>query len=199
MRYAVLIFSLAATLALAARQPASDNLIVNGSFEDCTVKPGSYQDLAKSSTAIKGWAVTVNHIDYVNAALWSPSNGKFSLDLEGSACATNSSTACLGGVQQTFATVKDQRYDVTFDLAGNPYGGPKIKTLKVSAAGQTKNFIFDVTGHNPRAMGWKTQHWTFTANAAQTTIEFDSADTAPNLSGWGPALDNVIVKLAASK
>jgi hypothetical protein len=48
-------------------------------------------------------------------------------------------------------------------------------------------------------MGWKTEHWTFTANAAETTIEFDSADAIPNVSGWGPALDNVVVKLAASK
>jgi choice-of-anchor C domain-containing protein len=199
VRYAALIFSLSATLVLAARQPASDNLIVNGSFEDCTARPGSYQDLAKGSTAIKGWTVTVNHIDYVNAALWSPSDGKFSLDLEGSACATNSSIACLGGVQQTFATVKGQKYNVTFDLAGNPYAAPKVKTLGISAAGQTQNFTFDITGHGARTMGWKTQRWTFTANAAQTTLEFDSADAAPNLSGWGPALDNVIVKLAASK
>jgi choice-of-anchor C domain-containing protein len=199
MRYAILLFSLAASLAVAGRQPASDNLIVNGSFEDCAAKPGSYQDLAKGSAAIKGWTVTLNHIDYVNANLWSPSDGKFSLDLEGSACATNSTTACLGGVQQTFATAKDQKYDVTFDLAGNPYAGPKIKTLKVSAAGQSQNFTFDITGHGARTMGWKAQHWTFTANAAQTTLEFASADAAPNLSGWGPALDNVIVKLAASK
>ena len=199
MRHAFLLFSLAATLSLAARQPASDNLIVNGSFEDCTARPGSYQDLAKGSTAIKGWTATVNHIDYVNAALWSPSDGKFSLDLEGSACATNSSTACLGGVQQTFPTVKGQKYDVTFDLAGNPYAGPKIKTLRVSAAGQTQNFAFDITGHGARTLGWKTQHWSFTANSTQTTIEFDSAGTAPNLSGWGPALDNVIIKATVAK
>jgi hypothetical protein len=90
--------------------------------------------------------------------------------------------------------VSGQKYDVSFDFAGNPMNGPKIKTLKVSAAGESQNFTFDITGHSAGNMGWKTQHWTFTATAAETTLEFDSADSAPNLSGWGPALDNVIVK-----
>lgn len=198
MRYALLLLSITAILSLAVA-PASDNLIVNGSFEESTANPGTFQDLAAGSTAIKGWTVTLKHIDYINAGLWLASDGKHSLDLEGSACATNSMTACLGGVKQTFATVAGQKYDVSFDLSGNPYGNPKIKTLKVLAADQSQIFTFDVTGHNPRSMGWKTEHWTFTANAAQTTIEFDSADAVPNLSGWGPALDNVIVKPAAAK
>jgi choice-of-anchor C domain-containing protein len=197
MRTAILLFSLAVTLTIAGR-PASDNLIVNGSFEDCTAKPAGFQDLKAGSTAIKGWTVTLNHIDYIGG-LWLASNGTHSLDLEGSVCNTRSTTDCLGGVKQTFATVSGQKYDVSFDLSGNPDGAPKIKTLKVSAAGQDQTFTFDVTGHGFRTMGWKTERWTFTANAAETTIEFDSADTTSNVSGWGPALDNVIVKLAASK
>jgi choice-of-anchor C domain-containing protein len=195
MRYALLLLSCA--VAVAAR-PASENLIVNGSFEESTLKAASFQDVAAKSTAIKGWTVTLNHIDYIGA-LWVASNGTHSLDLDGSMCNTRSTTECLGGVKQIFATTSGQKYDVTFDLSGNPYGAPKIKTLKVSAAGQSQAFTFDITGHNPRSMGWKTQHWTFTANAAETTIEFDSADTTPNVSGWGPALDNVIVKPSVSK
>jgi choice-of-anchor C domain-containing protein len=195
MRYALLLLS--CPVAFAAR-PASENLIVNGSFEESTLKVAGFQDVAAKSTAIKGWTVTLNHIDYIGG-LWVASNGTHSLDLDGSMCNTRSTTECLGGVKQTFTTTSGQKYDVTFDLSGNPYGAPKIKTLKVSAAGQSQSFTFDVTGHNPRSMGWKTQHWTFTANAAESTIEFDSADTAPNVSGWGPALDNVIVKPSASK
>lgn len=197
MRYAELIFSFALTLGLLP--PAgSANLIVNGSFEECSVNPGSYQDLPAGSTAIKGWTVT-SHIDYVNAGLWPASNGKHSLDLEGSACNTRATTACLGGIKQTFATVADQKYEVAFDLAGNPFNGPKVKTLKVSAAGQSETFTFDITGHGAANMGWKTQHWIFAANATQTTLEFDSIDNAPNLSGWGPVIDNVIVTAAAGK
>ena len=184
-------------VALGAR-PAPENLIVNGSFEDSTLKPASFQDMAAGSTAIKGWTVTLKHIDYIGG-LWVASNGAHSLDLEGSMCNTRSTTECLGGIKQSFATTSGQKYDVSFDLSGNPYGAPKIKTLKISAAGQSQNFTFNVTGHSPRSMGWKTQHWTFIANAAETTLEFDSADAVPNISGWGPALDNVVVMLSASK
>ncbi len=193
MRYTLLLLSFAVSLAFPGL-PSSENLIVNGSFEESSVNPGSYQDLPAGSTAIKGWTVTLNHIDYINASLWPASDGQHSLDLDGSACNTSATTACLGGIKQTFATVSGQKYDVSFDFAGNPMNGPKIKTLKVSAAGESQSFTFDITGHSAGNMGWKTQHWTFTATAAETTLEFDSADSAPNLSGWGPALDNVIVK-----
>jgi choice-of-anchor C domain-containing protein len=196
MRFALLLLRLAVILGFPGL-PGSANLIVNGSFEESSVNPGSYQDLPAGSTAIKGWTVT-QHIDYVNG-LWLASDGKHSLDLEGSACNTGTTTGCLGGVKQTFATVPGQKYNVSFDLSGNPYNGPKIKTLKVSAAGQNQSFTFDLTGHSVRSMGWKTEYWTFTAMSAQTTLEFDSADNIPNLSGWGPALDNVIVTPATGK
>jgi choice-of-anchor C domain-containing protein len=198
MRTALLLLSIAIASACPAL-PSSPNLIANGSFEEASVSPGSFVDLPAGSTALKDWTVTLNHIDYANAGLWLASNGSHSLDLEGSACNTRTTTECLGGVKQTFATVKGQNYDVSFDLAGNPYGGSKVKTLKVSAAGQSMNFTFDISGHNVRSMGWKIQHWTFTAQYAATTLEFDSADSIPNLSGWGPALDNVIVTSAAAK
>ncbi len=192
MRIAVLISTLLISLTLALPQ-APANLIVNGSFEQATINPGSYQDLAAGSTALKGWTVTLKHIDYVNAALWLPSEGKHSLDLEGSACNVRTPTDCLGGVKQTFATVVGQKYDVAFDLAGNLYAGPKIKTLKVSAAGKSQEFTFDITGHNARSMGWKTEHWSFTATETTTILELDSAGNTSGISGWGPALDNVIV------
>ena len=191
MRGTLLLLSIAATLGFTA--PAPDNLIVNGSFELASIKPGRYQDVAAESNAIEGWTVTLNHIDYVSAGLWAPSDGKYSLDLEGSACNVHATTACVGGIKQTFPTVAGQTYHVSFDLAGNLYAGPKVKTIKVSAAGQSQNFTFDVTGHSAAKMGWTTEHWSFTAKDANTTLEFDSADSTPSLSGWGPALDNVVV------
>jgi|SRR5579862_4306809 len=191
MRFTLLLLSIATALPLAG--PAStNNLIVNGSFEDASIKPGRYQDLPAGSPAIKGWTVTLNHIDYVGA-LWVASDGKFSLDLEGSACNLRDTTSCLGGVKQTFPTDVGHTYNVSFDLAGNVFSGPKVKTIKVSAAGKDQTFTFDMTGRNVANMGWKTEQWSFTATAATTTLEFDSADNTPGQSGWGPALDNVIV------
>jgi len=69
MRYTLLLLSFAVSLAFPGL-PSSENLIVNGSFEESSVNPGSYQDLPAGSTAIKGWTVTLNHIDYINASLW---------------------------------------------------------------------------------------------------------------------------------
>jgi choice-of-anchor C domain-containing protein len=191
MRFALLLLSIATALPLAG-SVSTANLIVNGSFEDASIKPGSYQDVPAGSTAIKAWTVTLSHIDYVGG-LWAASDGKFSLDLEGSACNTRDTTACLGGIKQTFPTTAGKTYNVSFDLAGNPFSGPKVKTIKVSAAGKSQTFTFDITGRGAAKMGWKTEQWSFTATAASTTLEFDSADNAPGISGWGPTLDNVAV------
>lgn len=175
------------------------NLVVNGSFEQASLKPASYQDVPAGSTAIAGWTVTLNHIDYISPGLWAAADGKYSLDLEGSRCNVRASKDCLGGVKQTISTLAGQRYDVTFSFSGNPGAGPKIKKMKVSAAGQSQEFSFDVSGHSFGRMGWKTEHWNFTAKEVTTTLEFESVDNAPNLSGWGPALDNVIVTPSAEK
>jgi hypothetical protein len=78
-------------------------LIVNGSFENTSIEPGSFQDVPAGSTAITGWTVTGNHIDLIGG-LWTAAAGRHSLDLEGSACNTGSIDGCLGGVAQTFAT-----------------------------------------------------------------------------------------------
>ena len=170
--------------------PASANLITNGSFESATISPGSFTNVASGSTAITGWTVALGNIDYIGS-LWAASNGSRSLELEGSAGTCVLFTNCPGGIDQSFATTSGQQYIVTFDLAGNVFNIPVIKTIQVSAAGQSMDFTFNTTGHSAANMGWVTEQWTFTANSSTTTLEFDSADAPP--TGWGPALDNVSV------
>jgi hypothetical protein len=85
---------------------------------------------------------------------------------------------------------------VTFDMAGNLLNIPTIKTLTVSAAGQSQNFSFNTTGHSTSNMGWVNDSWIFTATGSTTTLEFDTADSPA--TGWGPALDNVSVTALAS-
>jgi choice-of-anchor C domain-containing protein len=175
--------------------PAEANLLVNGSFETGPV-PGSFTNLASGSTAITGWTVSFGNIDYIGS-LWVASDGTRSLDLEGSAgtCSINPPN-CPGGISQTFSTVAGQQYLVTFDLAGNLSNLPVIKTVSVSAAGQSQNFTFNTTGHNTASMGWVTDTWTFTATGSTATLEFDTADNPA--TGWGPALDNVSVTAVSS-
>ena len=183
-------------MALMTTIPAQANLITNGSFEMASISPGSFTNVAVGSTAITGWTVSLGNIDYIGS-LWGASNGSRSLDLEGSAGTCNLVIPnCPGGIAQTFSTLAGQQYDVTFDLAGNPLNFPIIKTVSVSAAGQSQNFSFNVTGHGTGSMGWTTHTWTFTASGSTTTLEFDTADNPA--TGWGPALDNVDVTLSST-
>ncbi len=62
--------------------------------------------------------------------------------------------------------------------------------MRVHAAGQSADFEFDIRGRTFDDMGWVSKHWEFTADGPQTTLEFESLDSA---SPFGPALDNVAV------
>ena len=154
------------------------NLLTNGGFE-LPGNNGSYISLGTGSPGLTGWRITSGDLDYIGN-LWTPSEGKSSLDMNGVSAAT---------IAQTFATVEGTTYTVSFDLAGNPAGGPAIKTLRSLAAGQSRDFQFDATSKSFTSMGWIRQSWTFTANSSSTVLSFES-----RIGGiYGPALDNVVV------
>lgn len=90
-------------------------------------------------------------------------------------------------------TVIGQEYRITFSLAGNPDGGPSIRTLKTSVTGspdQTYSFTVgpEITRTN---MGWQTFTYQFTASDIASLLTFTSA-TNPDTS-YGPVLDNVSI------
>jgi choice-of-anchor C domain-containing protein len=128
------------------------NLLVNGSFEEGPEIAGTFVSLDEGSKAIKGWVVTRGQIDVVGSH-WPAADGKRSLDLHGS--------PGLGGVKQTFATRKGQKYRVTFSFAGNPEGAVAEKKMGVSAAGQKDEFTFDTSGKKLDDVGWVTKKWEF--------------------------------------
>lgn len=175
---------------VAAQTP--DSIIINGDFEDGPAV-GTYLNMAGGSVAIKGWVVTGEGIDYVGNGYYLPSKGTRSLDLDGSAASRTSPPYVQGGIAQTFPTTPGQRYVVTFDMAGNPNRPPAQKPMRVSAAGQSMDFVFEITGKNGRNMGWLPKTFTFTAKETSTTLEFRSLTVSP-LTGFGAAIDNVIVR-----
>jgi choice-of-anchor C domain-containing protein len=153
------------------------DLIVNGSFE----LPVGGITLGGGSTAITGWVVTGNSVDYYDG--WTPADGTHSIDLNGEH---------LGGIQQTFATIAGAQYTVTFGFAGNPDNqtpGQTVKHLQVSAAGTVQDYAFDTTGRTLTDMGWTEQTFTFTATDSSTTLHFRSHDN----SGYGAVIDAVSV------
>ncbi|MBS1791211.1 MAG: choice-of-anchor C family protein [Acidobacteria bacterium] len=165
--------------------PDQVSLTVNGSFESGCTDPGaSFVQLNAGDTCLPGWVVLPVNIHYVGSGYWEASDGSRSLDLDGA-------VGAAGGIRQTFSTTPGTRYKVSFDLAGNPESGPTIKSMRVSADGQSAVFNFDITGKTVRNMGWRRQTWTFTADDSSATLQFVSL----NGSGWGPALDNVSVPM----
>ena len=153
-------------------------MLINGSFEQ---GPSTFAGPYPGSTVIPGWVVIRGQIDYYPG--WQVADGSVSLDLNGS--------PGVGGVEQTFVTVPDQQYLVTFSLAGNPHTH-QVYTMTVAAAGQSADFSFDNTGYTEVDMGWTTKSWTFTATGTSTTLQMYSTTTATPLDG--PALDNVSVQ-----
>ena len=199
MRIASAARILTLTFVLSSTMAARANLVTNGSFETGPSIPvfPPFVSLTAGSTAITGWLVTAGNIDYgINGnGSWAASDGARSLDMNGNAAGT---------IAQTFATIAGGLYDVLFDLAGDFYGGPAIKVLRVSAAGQSQDYSFNATGHTASNMGWTTKTFEFTATGTSTTLSFASRDIqeatscsnynlGAGVACFGPTLDNVRV------
>ncbi len=152
--------------------PVATSLILNGGFEHGTA--GNNR-----TSGITYWTVIRENVDLVQG-YWQQINGSRSIDLSG----TNGS----GAIAQTFATTPGRQYEVSFFIAGNSMCEQPVKQMRVSAAGQSANFSFDTKGRNLTNMGWQKKSWIFTANAASTTLVFESI--GPNVR-CGMALDNV--------
>jgi choice-of-anchor C domain-containing protein len=180
-----------AALVLVGSSSARAGLITNGSFE-MGPDPGVFKTLKDGDKSITGWAVGVTgpsggEIDYVGT-YWQASDGKRSLDLNGE---------IPGAIGTDFATTVGTEYKILFDMAGNPDGGPTVKTILVNliSSGTGKGvhhdfdgeFMFDTTGKTRANMGWVTKSFTFTASGTTEDLGFASVTTGP----YGPALDNV--------
>ncbi|MCX7799373.1 MAG: choice-of-anchor C family protein [Fimbriimonadales bacterium] len=161
------------------------NLITNGSFEQASVDPGpTFLTLSAGSTAITGWVVGGNGIDYIGG-YWNAQHGRRSVDL---------SAINAGSISQTISTVAGQQYLLSFWLAANPdlpNSTPSTKVAIVSAG----NVINQNFSTPPRSSGIPNMNWgqyslAFTALGSSTTITFASGES----NAVGPALDNVSVE-----
>lgn len=169
---AVLISSVSFLLTVAVAQAD----LINRSFENGT-DPGEVTTLPPESTAIDAWTVVGSNIWYVGGR-WKHADGLRSVGL-----------LCGGGIRQTFETEPDQKYEVRFNMAGDPNTLPAVKTLAVSFGTESRPFTFDTTGRSPGNMGWEARFWVFTASDTTTVITLLS----PRIECSTPAVDNVRV------
>ena len=148
------------SLALAAPSHAQ---IINGGFEQPS-SPIGYSLLSGGSTAITGWTTTDNGVEW-----WSPTGygpmpaGPNLVDL---ACYVYSA----GGIQQTFATVPGQSYQIDFWFGTHAVSGRDgTATIQVSADGQLQSYsITSLTS----PIGWNLESFTFVADDASATLKF---------------------------
>ena len=161
----------------------------NGSFEQGNYydAPGSWQVLGLGDTSLTGWAVTQGSIDWVDT-YWHAAEGTRSIDLNGNG---------PGAMSQTFSTIPNAMYKVTFSLSGNPVDGrPAAKTMTMDVAGTARDYAYDtsVHGNSFSNMKYISESYTFVAqpNTDSTTLTFTSTTPADA----GIVLDKIVVKPA---
>jgi choice-of-anchor C domain-containing protein len=178
------IIRLTCVLAMAALC-ANAGLIINGSFENAAGGvPITGPILSIPGVgALDGWTIVDGtNIEAVNGGYWAPQDGLYSLDMNG--------VASAGHIQQSFATVIGNQYQVSFWHAHNTSvaGGAPI-TMRVTAGGVST----DVSVNAGSPFLWVNDFLTFTATGAVSTLDFiETTGNASAIAG-GTALDNVVV------
>ncbi|MFE2918255.1 choice-of-anchor C family protein [Kitasatospora indigofera] len=174
---------LAATGATASAQTVSR--FDDGSFENPRAAVNSFNTLTAGQT-VGPWRVTAGSVDLIGAGFWQAAEGDQSVDLNGRG---------PGAVAQTFSTVPGATYTVTYALAGNPGGGPALKTGSALVDGQDfQEFSFNTTGKSFTNMGYVNRQFTFRATGAATDIAFASTTTT---GPYGPVVDDVRIERCA--
>jgi choice-of-anchor C domain-containing protein len=162
--------------------PPPFNLATNGSFE---LPPGilTYR-VFNTGTDLPGWIVEQGTVEIVGP-YWQAAEGVQSLDLNGI-------FEDIGTISHPLSTMPGQRYKVRFAYAGNPEGGPAIKTTKVFWNDTLLAEVsFDTTGRSLTDMGWVYYEYEVTAASTSSLLKFQS--TTPSFCG--PALDDVSVTI----
>ena len=178
----------AGLLALIFAGNAYANLITNGSFEFGTNPPtGGHIQLTAGNTSITGWSITGGSIDWINTT-WTASDGTKSLDMNGTSAGTI--------VSDAFDTIIGTQYNITFDMAGNWFGGSDTKHLNLLVDGNTAQFtVTQPTSFSSADIGWQQMSYSFFASTTSTQLQFSGVYN--DGYAWGAALDNVVVTKAA--
>ena len=177
----LLTLGMALVMLLACVGAVSANLVSNGGFENSGAIPAQ-GFLPSPPGVLNDWTI-VNTVDVIGL-YWQPATGSQSLDLAGNA---------PGEISQVLTTTPSAKYDLSFNLSGNPAGAPKLKKVQVFWGGASQGiFSFDTTNTNLNSMGWvKTVIPGLVAPGASTELRF------VDVSGtdfYGAALDDIVVE-----
>ncbi|XZE33950.1 cadherin domain-containing protein [Pirellulaceae bacterium SH501] len=148
-----------------ARDIVSDGLFREGA------NPGTYT-LVSAGNSIGNWTVESGNVGYIGTHWASSPSGGRTIDLNGPA---------PGTIAQTLSTVAGKQYQIIFAMTGNWEAETSMKSLQLSAGGQSQNF--DVTHQaawSTSNMLWQQRSMTFTATGSSTNLRFSSLEQSGN-------------------
>ena len=163
-----------------AASSGGSGILPDGDFSRATDPRlgGGDQIVFQGQEFAPSWKVSKGNIDFLATTYseWHP-NGLCSVDLDGYRTA--------GGIEhRAFATSSGASYTVSFTMSGNGDGPPGVKTLKVSAAGQSTTLTWDTADGNDAQGGhYAEQSWVFMANASHTVLKLTSLDPKASCCG----------------
>jgi choice-of-anchor C domain-containing protein len=168
------------------------NRVANGGFESVAAPAGWFTTYGTGAT-IGGWRVTAGTVQVKGKGFWQAGAGVQSLDLNGDG---------TGAMAQDVSTTAGESYDLTFRLAGNPDGGPAVKTVDVTwgTAGGTDTVVvgrmtFTTTGRSRTDMGWIDVSLPgLKATGTKMVLGFVSQTAG----AFGPALDGILLRQAGA-
>jgi len=164
MKPLLLPFALAACLSAGGVQAA--NLLVNPGFE---LPSGTgYAALPGNSSAIAGWTTVLSGVEWFNATGYGgAAEGVMVVDLA-------NYVYTGGGIEQTFATLAGQTYDLSFSLGTMQASGRDgTAHIDVTVAGSTTGY--DVINHTG-GMAWTPVSLSFQATGASTALRFSNTE-----------------------
>ena len=145
--------------------------------------PGSHHIYFGGET-IGDWIVRSGSVDLIGSRSEESPLGGASIDLDGN--------VARGEIYQALSTTEGTRYQVLFALSGNWSGGEDVKQLRVSVAGESRDFsITEPPGWSDSNMLWESRSFTFTADSASTELNFQSLSDAA--SSFGAVISDVRV------
>jgi len=165
----------------AAEKPMRFDLLPDGGFETPKVLPTSKaRTLSAGNRALAPWRITAGSVDV--QSYWPAVEGTHTLDLNG---------VSAGTIEQSFATIPGQVYQLLFDYANNPDRPARRATASVTVTGDGTLLSTSIahTDSTPTKMKYARFLETFVADSATTTVRFASTTRG----SFGIILDGVSV------
>ena len=188
--------AVAAALLVSASAASATNIIMDGGFETTPPLSDSCCITVPANGMVGAWTVGLNgNVNVVNGNYGSTAGnlakeGFQYLDLIGEGGA--------GSISQSFNTVLDQLYTLTFSFSHNIFGGPSdpapLFSADFSLGDSTVSLLSGTISHSSGItsdLDWKTYTHSFVGTGAMETLNF--TNTSPTSGNAGIFLDDISV------